>query len=79
MSREREVQAEFYFLTWYSGYMGDTERWTPQTAAAQYPTGEEWTNSSRKNVEAEPKRKQYQVVEVTSVRSKVRCYKNYIA
>jgi len=32
---------------------------------AQYATGEEWRNSSRKNEEMEPKRKQCPVVDVT--------------
>ena len=32
---------------------------------AQYTTGEEQRNSSRKNEEAEPKRKQHPVVDVT--------------
>ena len=33
---------------------------------AQYATGEKWRNSSRKNEEAEPKRKQSPVVDVAS-------------
>ena len=33
----------------------DTERWTPQVSRlAQYATGEEWRNDSRKNEEMEP-------------------------
>ena len=32
---------------------------------AQYATGEEWRNNSRKNEETEPKQKQYPVVDVT--------------
>ena len=44
----------------------------PRSVAAQYATGEEWRNSSRRNEEAEPKGKQHPVVDVTS---KVRCCK----
>ena len=38
---------------------------------AQYATGDEWRNNSRKNEEMEPKQKQYPVVDVTGDRSKV--------
>ena len=40
---------------------------------AQYATGEDWKNNSRKNEEMEPKQKQYPVVDVTGDRSKVLC------
>ena len=42
---------------------------------AQYATGGEWRNSSRKNEEAEPKRKQRPVGDVTGDESKVQCCK----
>ena len=42
---------------------------------AQYATGEEWRNNSRKNEETEPKQKQHPVVAVTGDGSKVRCCK----
>ena len=42
---------------------------------AQYATGEEWKNGSRKNKEAEPKWKQHPVVDVSGNETKVRCYK----
>ena len=42
---------------------------------AQYATGDQWRNNSRKNEETEPKRKQCPVVDVTGDRSKVRCGK----
>ena len=42
---------------------------------AEYATGEEWRNGSRKNEEAEPTWKQYPVVDVTDDGSKVQCYK----
>ena len=38
---------------------------------AQYATGEEWRNNSRKNEETEPKGKQCPLVDVTGDRSKV--------
>ena len=42
---------------------------------AQYVTGGQWRNSSRKNEEAEPKKKKCPVVDVTGNGSKVRCCK----
>ena len=42
---------------------------------AQYATGDQWRNNSRKNEEMEPKQKQYPAVDVTGDRSKVRCCK----
>ena len=38
---------------------------------AQYATGEQWRNNSRKNEGMEPKQKQYPAVDVTGDRSKV--------
>ena len=43
----------------------------PKLVGAQYTTGEEWRNNSRKNEEMEPKRKQHPVVDVTGEGSKV--------
>ena len=43
----------------------------PKSVDAQYATGEEWKNRSRKNEEAEPKRKHHPVVDVTGDGSKV--------
>ena len=40
---------------------------------AQYATGDQWRNNSRKNEGMEPKQKQYPVVDGTGDRSKVRC------
>ena len=42
---------------------------------AQYATGYQWRNNSRKNEGMEPKQKQYPVVDVTGDGSKVQCYK----
>ena len=43
----------------------------PRSLGAQYATGDEWRNNSRKNEEMEPKQKQHPVVDVTGDRSKV--------
>ena len=51
----------------------------PRSVGAQYATGEEWKNNSRKNEETESKLKQCAVMDVTDDGSKVRSYKNNIA
>ena len=51
----------------------------PRSVGAQYATGDQWRNKSRKNEEKEPKQKQYPVVNLTGDRSKVRCCKSNIA
>ena len=45
----------------------------PRSVGAQYATGDQWRNSSRKNEEMEPKQKQHPVVDVTGAGSKVWC------
>ena len=47
----------------------------PRSVGAQYATGDQWRNNSRKNEEMEPKQKQYPAVDVTGDGSKVQCYK----
>ena len=47
----------------------------PRSVGAQYATGDQWRNNSRKNEAMEPKQKQYPVVDVTDDRSKVQCCK----
>ena len=47
----------------------------PRLVGAQYATGDQWRNNSKKNERMEPKQKQYPVVDVTGDRSKVRCCK----
>ena len=42
-----------------------------RSVGAQYATGEEWRNNSRKNEETQAKQKQRPVVDVTSDGSKV--------
>ena len=43
----------------------------PRLVGAQYATGDQWRNNSRKNEEMEPKEKQHPVVDVTGDGSKV--------
>ena len=43
----------------------------PRSVSAQYATGDQWRNNSRKNEGMEPKQKQYPAVDVTGDRSKV--------
>ena len=47
----------------------------PRSVGAQYATGDQWRNNSRKNEGMEPKQRQYPVVDVTGNTSKVRCCK----
>ena len=42
----------------------------PRSVGAQYATGKEWRNSSRRNEEAEPKQKQHTTKVVSGDRSK---------
>ena len=43
----------------------------PRSVGAQYDTGDQWRNNSRKNEETEPKQKQYPAVDGTGDGSKV--------
>ena len=47
----------------------------PRLVGAQYATGDQWRNNSRKNEEMKPKQKQHPVADVTGDGSKVWCYK----
>ena len=47
----------------------------PRSVHAQYTTGDQWRNNSRKNEEMEPKQKQYPAVDMTGDRSKIQCCK----
>ena len=47
----------------------------PRSVGAQYATGDQWRNNSRKNEEMEPRQKQHPVVDVTGDGSKFRYYK----
>ena len=77
----REWQTISVFLPWepHKQYEKQKDRARkdelPRLVGAQYATGDQWRNNSRKNEEMEPKQKQRPVVDVTGDRSKVRCYK----
>ena len=47
----------------------------PRSVGAQYATGNQWRNNSRKNEGMKQKQKQYPAVDVTGDRSRVRCCK----
>ena len=50
----------------------------PRLGGAQYATGDQWRNNSRKNEEMKPKEKQQAVVNMTGDGSKVRyCKEQY--
>ena len=50
----------------------------PRSLGAQYATGDQQRNNSRKNEGMEPKQKQYPAVDVTGDRSKIRyCKEQY--
>ena len=50
----------------------------PRLVGAQYATGDQWRNNSRKNEGMEPKKKQYPVADVTGDESKVQwCKEKY--
>ena len=46
-----------------------------RSVGAQYATGDQWRNNSRKNEGMEPKQKQHPIVDVTGDRNKVQCCK----
>ena len=50
-----------------------------RSVGAQYATGDQWRNNSRKNEEMEPKQKQQPVMDVTGDGNKVQCCKEHIA
>ena len=45
----------------------------PRSVGAQYATGDQWRNNSRKNEGVEPKQKQYPVVDVTDEIGRASC------
>ena len=51
----------------------------PGSVGAQYATGDQWRNNSRKNEGMEPKQKPYPAVDVTGDRSKAGAVKSNIA
>ena len=51
----------------------------PRSVGAQYATGEQWSNNSRKNKEMKPKLKPHPVVDVTGDRARSDAVKSNIA
>ena len=51
----------------------------PRSVGAQYATGDQWRNSSRKNEEAEPKQKEHPVMDVTEMEVNSDAVKSNIA
>ena len=81
--KRRELQTMLIFLSWepHELYERQKDRALKdelcKLVGAQYATGEEWRNNSRKNEETEPKWKQHPVVDVMEVKSDI--VKNNIA
>ena len=51
----------------------------PGSVGAQYATGNQWRNNSRKNEGMEPKQKQYPVVDVTVIEARSDALQSSIA
>ena len=51
----------------------------PRSVGAQYATGDQWRNNSRKNEGMEPKQKQYTVVDVLVIEARSVAIKSNIA
>ena len=51
----------------------------PSSVGAQYATGDQWRNNSRKNEETESKQKQYPVVDVMVMEARSNAVKRNIA
>ena len=78
----REWQTTSGFLPWEPHEQYEKEKTymtlkyeLPRSVGAQYATGDQWRNNSRKNEGIEPKQKQHPVVDGTGDRSKARCCK----
>ena len=51
----------------------------PRSVGAQYATGDQWRNNSRKNEETEPKQKHHRAVDVTGDGARSNAVKSNIA
>ena len=51
----------------------------PRSVGAQYATGDQWRNNSRKQEGMEPKQKQYPAVDVTGDKTKYDAVKSNVA
>ena len=68
-----QISREAGQVVWYSHLFQNFP--LPRSVGAQYGTGDQWRNNSRKNEGMEPKQKQYPDVDVTGDRSKFQCCK----
>ena len=59
--------------------MNSMKRQKDRSVGAQYATGDQWRNNSRKNEGMEPKQKQYPVVDVTGIEARSDAIKSNIA
>ena len=81
----RKWQATSVFLPWepHEQYERQNDRLLkeelPRSLGAQYATGDQWRNNSRKNEGMGPKQKQYPVVDVTGDRARSDAVKSNIA
>ena len=81
----REWQTTSVFLPWEPHEQDEKAKdrtlkdELPRSVGAQYATGDQWRNNSRKNEEMEPKWEQQPPVDVTGVGSKSNAIKNNIA
>ena len=80
----REWQTTSVFLRWEPHEQDEKAKdrtlkdELPRSVGAQYATGDQWRNNSRKNEEMEPKQKQYPGVDVIGDGSKVQsCKEQY--
>ena len=80
----REWQTTSVFLPWEPHEQDEKAKdrtlkdELPRSVGAQYATGDQWRNNSRKNEEMEPKQKQYPVVDVIGDGRKVQsCKEQY--
>ena len=51
----------------------------PRSVGAQYATGDQWRNNSRKNEGMEPKQKEYPAVDVTVIEARSDAVKSHMA
>ena len=81
---EKRMQTTSVFLPWniMNNMESENDRTLkgelPRSVGAQYATGDQWRNNSRKNEEKEPKQKQHLVADVPGDGSKVQgCKEQY--
>ena len=77
--RERQITSVFFPSEPHEQYERQRDRTLKdelsRLVGAQYATGDQWRNNSRKNEETEPKQNQHPVVDETGDGSKVQCCK----